>query len=80
MDPEKVANLLQIPLYFDLDIYTSGRQEKVKKKKLTSLKSVLSLKMIHISILIFTKAMTKIMSLLNIFFFKLLVHIQFILI
>uniref|UniRef100_A0A2C9KAA6 SCD domain-containing protein n=1 Tax=Biomphalaria glabrata TaxID=6526 RepID=A0A2C9KAA6_BIOGL len=28
MDPEKVANLLQIPLYFDLDIYTSGRQEK----------------------------------------------------
>lgn len=29
MDPEKVANLLQIPLYFDLDIYTSSRQEKV---------------------------------------------------
>jgi len=28
MDPEKVANLLQIPTYFDLDIYTSGRQEK----------------------------------------------------
>ncbi|CAL1527874.1 unnamed protein product [Lymnaea stagnalis] len=28
MDAEKVANLLQIPLYFDLDIYTSGRQEK----------------------------------------------------
>lgn len=28
MDSEKVANLLQIPLYFDLDIYTSGRQEK----------------------------------------------------
>ncbi|XP_025079886.1 cohesin subunit SA-1-like isoform X2 [Pomacea canaliculata] len=28
MDPEKVANLLQIPLYFDLDIYTSSRQEK----------------------------------------------------
>ncbi|CAG5123705.1 unnamed protein product, partial [Candidula unifasciata] len=28
MDQEKVANLLQIPLFFDLDIYTSGRQEK----------------------------------------------------
>ncbi|XP_046568890.1 LOW QUALITY PROTEIN: cohesin subunit SA-2-like [Haliotis rubra] len=28
MDPEKVANLLLIPLYFDLDIYTSSRQEK----------------------------------------------------
>lgn len=28
MDPEKVANLLQIPQYFDLDIYTSSRQEK----------------------------------------------------
>ena len=29
MDPEKVANLLQIPQFFDLDIYTSCRQEKV---------------------------------------------------
>ena len=29
MDPEKVANLLSIPQYFDLEIYTSGRQEKV---------------------------------------------------
>ena len=29
MDPEKVANLLQIPQFFDLDIYTSSRQEKV---------------------------------------------------
>lgn len=28
MDPEKVANLLQIPQYFDLDIYTASRQEK----------------------------------------------------
>lgn len=28
MDPEKVANLLLIPQYFDLEIYTSGRQEK----------------------------------------------------
>ncbi|CAI9736491.1 cohesin subunit SA-1 isoform X1 [Octopus vulgaris] len=28
MDSEKVANLLQIPQYFDLDIYTSSRQEK----------------------------------------------------
>lgn len=29
MDPEKVANLLLIPQYFDLDIYTASRQEKV---------------------------------------------------
>ena len=29
MDAEKVANLLQIPQYFDLDIYTASRQEKV---------------------------------------------------
>ncbi|KAK7091059.1 hypothetical protein V1264_010775 [Littorina saxatilis] len=28
MDPEKVANLLQIPQFFDLDIYTASRQEK----------------------------------------------------
>lgn len=28
MDPEKAANLLSIPQYFDLEIYTSGRQEK----------------------------------------------------
>ncbi|KAL3847142.1 hypothetical protein ACJMK2_018071 [Sinanodonta woodiana] len=28
MDPEKVANLLHIPLYFDLEMYTAGRQEK----------------------------------------------------
>ncbi|KAK3094501.1 hypothetical protein FSP39_002578 [Pinctada imbricata] len=28
MDAEKVANLLQIPQYFDLDIYTASRQEK----------------------------------------------------
>ncbi|XP_060595340.1 cohesin subunit SA-1-like isoform X2 [Ruditapes philippinarum] len=28
MDPEKVSNLLQIPQYFDLEIYTSSRQEK----------------------------------------------------
>lgn len=29
VDAEKVANLLQIPLYFDLEIYTTSRQEKV---------------------------------------------------
>ena len=28
VDAEKVANLLQIPLYFDLEIYTTSRQEK----------------------------------------------------
>ena len=29
MDAEKIANLLTIPQYFDLDIYTTSRQEKV---------------------------------------------------
>ena len=28
-DPEKVSNLLVIPQYFDLEIYTTSRQEKV---------------------------------------------------
>ncbi|XP_076097858.1 cohesin subunit SA-2-like isoform X2 [Mytilus galloprovincialis] len=28
MDPEKVANLLLVPQYFELDIYTASRQEK----------------------------------------------------
>lgn len=28
-DAEKVANLLQIPQYFDLEVYSSGRMEKV---------------------------------------------------
>ncbi|XP_042574191.1 cohesin subunit SA-1-like [Cyprinus carpio] len=28
-DAEKVANLLQIPQYFDLDVYSAGRMEKV---------------------------------------------------
>ena len=30
-DPEKVANLLLIPQFFDLEIYTTSRQEKVKQ-------------------------------------------------
>lgn len=28
LDPEKVANLLSLPQYFDLEIYTTSRQEK----------------------------------------------------
>jgi cohesin complex subunit SA-1/2 len=28
-DPEKLANLLSIPQYFELDIYTTSRQESV---------------------------------------------------
>lgn len=28
-DAEKVANLLQIPQFFDLDVYSAGRMEKV---------------------------------------------------
>lgn len=30
MDSEKVTNLLQLPQYFDLEIYTTGRLEKVR--------------------------------------------------
>ena len=29
MDADKVANLLQIPQFFDLEIYTTGRHETV---------------------------------------------------
>lgn len=29
VDAEKVTNLLQLPQYFDLEIYTTGRLEKV---------------------------------------------------
>lgn len=32
-DAEKLTNLLAIPQYFDLDIYTTARQEAVKNKK-----------------------------------------------
>lgn len=28
-DAEKVANLLQIPQFFDLELYSTGRMEKV---------------------------------------------------
>ncbi len=28
-DTDKITNLLQIPKYFELDMYTTGRQEKV---------------------------------------------------
>lgn len=34
MDSEKITNLLQLPQYFDLDIYTTGRLEKVRQKAL----------------------------------------------
>ena len=40
MDGEKVANLLQIPQYFDLDIYTTSRQEKVTHDSKTNRPSV----------------------------------------
>ena len=30
VDAEKVTNLLQLPQYFDLEIYTTGRLEKVR--------------------------------------------------
>lgn len=29
-DSEKVGNLLQIPQFFDLDVYSAGRMEKVR--------------------------------------------------
>lgn len=31
MDAEKVTNLLQLPQFFDLEIYTTGRLEKVSQ-------------------------------------------------
>lgn len=31
VDAEKVTNLLQLPQFFDLEIYTTGRLEKVSK-------------------------------------------------
>lgn len=31
VDSEKVTNLLQLPQYFDLEIYTTGRLEKVRR-------------------------------------------------
>lgn len=31
VDAEKVTNLLQLPQYFDLEIYTTGRLEKVRE-------------------------------------------------
>lgn len=31
VDAEKVTNLLQLPQYFDLEIYTTGRLEKVRQ-------------------------------------------------
>lgn len=31
VDAEKVTNLLQLPQFFDLEIYTTGRLEKVRQ-------------------------------------------------
>ncbi|XP_023012703.1 stromal antigen [Leptinotarsa decemlineata] len=39
-DPEKLANLLSIPQYFDLDLYTSGRQESSLQALLAKLKYI----------------------------------------
>ncbi|XP_050514332.1 cohesin subunit SA-1 [Diabrotica virgifera virgifera] len=39
-DPEKLANLLSIPQYFDLDLYTSGRQEGSLQALLVKLKYI----------------------------------------
>ncbi|CAG9863575.1 unnamed protein product [Phyllotreta striolata] len=39
-DPEKLANLLGIPQHFDLDLYTSGRQEGSLQALLVKLKSI----------------------------------------
>lgn len=35
VDAEKVTNLLQLPQYFDLEIYTTGRLEKVRSRSKT---------------------------------------------
>ncbi|VEN54810.1 unnamed protein product [Callosobruchus maculatus] len=39
-DPEKLSNLLSIPQYFDLDLYTSGRQEGSLQALLAKLKYI----------------------------------------
>lgn len=39
-DPEKLVNLLSIPQYFDLDLYTSGRQEGSLQALLNKLKYI----------------------------------------
>ncbi|KAJ8969947.1 hypothetical protein NQ317_012936 [Molorchus minor] len=39
-DPEKLANLLSIPQYFELDLYTSGRQEGSLQALLDKLKYI----------------------------------------
>ncbi|KAJ8926732.1 hypothetical protein NQ314_020849 [Rhamnusium bicolor] len=39
-DPEKLANLLSIPQHFDLDLYTSGRQEGCLQALLVKLKYI----------------------------------------
>lgn len=39
-DPEKLANLLSIPQYFDLDLYTSGRQDGSLQALLVKLKYI----------------------------------------
>lgn len=33
VDAEKVTNLLQLPQFFDLEIYTTGRLEKVNQDR-----------------------------------------------
>lgn len=39
-DPEKLANLLTIPQFFEIDLYTSGRQEGSLNMLLTKLKHI----------------------------------------
>lgn len=39
-DPEKLANLLTVPQYFDIDLYTSGRQEGSLQSLLAKLKHI----------------------------------------
>lgn len=41
-DAEKLANLLCVPQYFDLDLYTSGRQEGSLQALLNKLKHIAS--------------------------------------
>lgn len=39
VDAEKVTNLLQLPQFFDLEIYTTGRLEKVSVLDTVNVKS-----------------------------------------
>jgi len=51
MDEEKIANLLQIPLFYDLEIYVSSRQEKVSVTITVNIGSILLIVIVFSSVI-----------------------------